>query len=86
MSAEADLPDVLIISDKTPGAVSAKFVSLLRRDPRFLDLPVLVLVSPLRPTVGLAGIKVGQEIQLEKPVHPQEILAIVKRFLGRPQA
>ncbi len=82
----SDLPDILIISDKTTGAVSAEFVSLLRRDPRLLDLPVLVLVTPVRPREGLVGLKIGQEqeIQIEKPVHPQEILAIVKRFVGRP--
>jgi CheY-like chemotaxis protein len=81
----AQRPDVLIISNKTPGPAESELVSLLRLDSQLSDLPIIVLHHNHSPEDRTWGDPLREGVQILKPSNPQEVWSVAKRILEKPQ-
>ena len=75
-------PDLILLDYKMPVMNGKEFLAAKRRDPRFQDIPVVVLSDWTREwTVARTDVI---EV-LSKPVDLERLLALVKRTVSTPQ-
>ena len=75
-------PDLILLDYKMPVMNGKEFLAAKRRDPRFQDIPVVVLSDWTREwTVARMDVI---EV-LSKPVDLERLLALVKRTVSTPQ-
>jgi CheY-like chemotaxis protein len=78
--------DLILLDLRMPDMNGVEFIHAVRRDGRFLDIPiVLTTVEPddsdlLREARGL-----GVEAVVKKPWKPQELRAVVQAVLNEPR-
>jgi CheY-like chemotaxis protein len=78
--------DLILLDLRMPDMNGVEFIHAVRRDGRFLDIPiVLTTVEPddsdlLREAKGL-----GVEAVVKKPWKPQELRAVVQSVLNEPR-
>ncbi|GAI28723.1 unnamed protein product, partial [marine sediment metagenome] len=56
----------------------------LKEDENLGDIPVIMLTARAQEKDVVKGIDLGAEDYITKPFHPAELLARVKRILGKP--
>jgi DNA-binding response OmpR family regulator len=72
-------PDCVIIDVKMPGLDGYQLVRALRGDPESAGTPLIMLTALAQEQQQFAGLALGADQYLIKPVTPRELVAAVKR-------
>lgn len=79
-------PDILISDIMMPQVDGYAFLSQVRDDPRFKNLPVLFLTARGMTSDRIQGYNAGCDAYLSKPFDPEELVAIVGNLIERRHA
>ena len=75
----------MVITDATmPEVDGFQLVEQIRKNPRTVGLPVLMLTAKTEIEDITRGYETGTDLYLTKPCKPEQLLAHVRRALGEP--
>lgn len=74
-------PDLIILDVVMPRLNGFELCRSIREDPRYKDMPIIVVSAMDRDSDRYWGLKQGADAYLTKPFSPQELLATVSRYL-----
>ena len=77
--------DALLLDLMLPDGDGLELTRELRADPRWQQLPLLMLTARGEPMDRIVGLELGADDYLPKPFEPRELLARVKALLRRAQ-
>lgn len=80
---KADKPDLILLDIMMPVMDGYEVLRRLREDENLKSIPVVMLTARAQERDVVKGIDVGAEDYITKPFHPAELLARVKRILGK---
>lgn len=80
---EPALPDLLIVDWMLPGRSGVQWVRELRSNPRFRELPIVMLTARAQEGDKLQAFDVGADDYVTKPFSPRELVARVRALLRR---
>lgn len=75
-------PDVLLLDVNMPGTSGFDILALLRKEPEFSHLPVIILTSSSDAQTKLQALDLGATDFLSKPVDPSELALRVRNTLA----
>jgi DNA-binding response OmpR family regulator len=81
--ANPDLPDVILLDISLRNQDGLEVCRQLRADPRFSDVPVLLLSGQTDAATKRAGLEAGADDFVAKPFVPDELLARMDAQLRR---
>lgn len=86
--ARAENPDLILLDVIMPVENGFTAAQQLKKDPKLSDIPVLMLTSYASKGAGTGiprsrGLEVEYEDYIDKPVSPDDLLAIVARHLKK---
>jgi len=84
-AAEHEQIDLAILDINMPGIDGFDLLSRLREIPRYADLPVAMLTALGSERDVVRGLELGANDYIVKPFSPTEVIARVRRLLGRSQ-
>jgi two-component system chemotaxis response regulator CheY len=74
-------PSVALVDINMPGMDGLTFIRELRKDPRYVALPVVLLTGDRSEETRQQGIAAGATDFIEKPIKGGELQAMVRRYL-----
>ena len=80
--AMTETPDLLILDWMMPGKTGIQVVELLRKDPGFRDVPVIMLTARAQNADRNRAVTLGVHSYLVKPFSPIELMETVEKILG----
>lgn len=81
---KADKPDLILLDVMMPVMDGYEVLRRLKEDENLRSIPVVMLTARAQERDVVKGIDMGAEDYITKPFHPAELLARVKRILGKP--
>ena len=75
-----DKPDLILMDVVMPGQNGFQLTRAITRDPRFVDVPVIMCTSKNQETDKVWGMRQGARDYIVKPVDPDELVAKIKAF------
>ena len=81
---KADKPDLVLLDVMMPVMGGYEVLRRLKEDENLKSIPVIMLTARAQEKDVVKGIDMGAEDYITKPFHPAELLARVKRILGKP--
>lgn len=81
---KADKPDLILLDIMMPVMDGYEVLRRLKEDENLKSIPVVMLTARAQEKDVVKGIDMGAEDYITKPFHPAELLARVKRILGKP--
>src|SRR5436305_8983354 len=78
---EREKPDLLLLDVIMPGINGFQLCRNLRRDPRWGQLPIILVTSKDQDVDRQWGMRQGASDYLTKPFGAEQLLAAVRRFL-----
>ncbi len=75
-------PDVLLLDIMMPGVSGLEICRYVRREPDFMDLPVLMVTAKSLPDDLQAGMDAGATLYLVKPVSKSQLVEAVEQVLN----
>ncbi len=82
---KADKPDLILLDIMIPVMDGYEVLRRLKEDENLKSIPVIMLTARAQERDVVKGIDMGAEDYITKPFHPAELLARVKRILGKPR-
>ncbi len=79
-----DKPDLILLDIMMPVMGGYEVLRRLKEDEKLKSVPVIMLTARAQEKDVVKGIGMGAEDYITKPFHPAELLARVKRILGKP--
>ena len=73
-------PDLILMDVVMPGQNGFQLTRTITRDPRYLDLPVIMCTSKNQETDRVWGMRQGAKDYVVKPVQADELIAKIKKF------
>ncbi len=80
-----DKPDLILLDVMMPVMDGYEVLRRLKEDEDLKSIPVVMLTARAQEKDVVKGIDLGAEDYITKPFHPAELLARVKRILGKPR-
>ena len=80
---KADKPDLILLDIMMPVMDGYEVLRRLKEDENLKSIPVIMLTAMAQEKNVVKGIDLGAEDYITKPFHPAELLARVKRILGK---
>ena len=80
-----DKPDLVLLDIMMPVMGGYEVLRRLKEDEDLKSIPVIMLTARAQEKDVVKGIDMGAEDYITKPFHPAELLARVKRILGKPR-
>ncbi len=77
-----ELPDLIILDISMPGVNGLEVAQQIRNDPETKDIPILMLTARVYAWDREEGLKAGANEYLTKPISGNELLKIVRRYIG----
>jgi DNA-binding response OmpR family regulator len=77
-------PDLVILDVMMPVMDGYEVLRRLKEDENLKSIPVVMLTARAQEKDVVKGINLGAEDYITKPFHPAELLARVKRIVGKP--
>jgi DNA-binding response OmpR family regulator len=77
--------DVVVLDVMLPDMDGFEVCRQIRNNPRFGQVPVLMLSARTRIADKLSGFESGADDYVSKPAHPREVLARIRALVGRVQ-
>ena len=75
-----ETPDLILMDVVMPGQNGFQLTRAITRDPRFVNVPVIMCTSKNQETDKVWGIRQGARDYIVKPVDPDELVAKIKSF------
>jgi twitching motility two-component system response regulator PilH len=75
-----DKPDLILMDVVMPGQNGFQLTRAITRDPRFLDVPVIMCTSKNQETDKVWGMRQGARDYVVKPVDADELVAKIRAF------
>ena len=75
-----DKPDLILMDVVMPGQNGFQLTRAITRDPRFVDVPVIMCTSKGLETDKVWGMRQGARDYIVKPVNGDELVAKIKAF------
>ncbi len=79
-------PNLIVLDLMLPGRDGYAVFRELRRDPRTVDIPVIMLTARAQTEDRIQGLQVGADDYLTKPFSPKELLLRIQAILKRAEA
>lgn len=76
-------PDLLILDYNLPGMTGPEICKALRKDPLFLNTPILMLTGKGETEDKVTGLEAGVDDYMVKPFDPQELMARIRMLIRR---
>jgi len=76
-------PDLVVLDVNMPQLDGFEVLSALKNDQKTKSIPVVLLTARQQETDILRGFSLGAEDYVIKPFSPMELVARIKRSLGR---
>ena len=73
-------PDLILMDVVMPGQNGFQLTRAITRDPRFVNVPVIMCTSKNQETDKVWGMRQGARDYIVKPVNGDELLAKIKAF------
>lgn len=83
---KADKPDLILLDVMMPVMDGYEVLRRLKEDENLRSIPVVMLTARAQERDVVKGIDMGAEDYITKPFHPAELLARVKRILGKKKS
>lgn len=80
-----DNPDLMVLDIMLPGMDGLEVCRQLRQNPRYRELPVIMLTAKGEEIDKVLGLELGADDYMTKPFSPRELLARIKARLRRSQ-
>ena len=80
---KAEKPDLVLLDVMMPVMGGYEVLRRLKEDENLKSIPAVMLTSRAQERDVVKGIDLGAEDYITKPFHPAELLARVKRILGK---
>lgn len=81
--AELEKPNLIILDLMMPGIDGFQVTSQLKSNPTTASIPILVFTAKSQVDDKVKSYEAGVEDYITKPVHPTELVAHIKKLLGR---
>ena len=75
-----DKPDLILMDVVMPGQNGFQLTRAITRDPRFVNVPVIMCTSKTQETDKVWGMRQGARDYIVKPVDPTELMAKIHAF------
>src|SRR3954466_2812414 len=75
-----DKPDLILMDVVMPGQNGFQLTRAITRDPRFVDVPVIMCTSKNQETDKVWGLRQGARDSIVKPVDPTELMTKIRAF------
>lgn len=82
---ESDHPDLILLDLMMPHMDGYEVCRRIKSDPRFLDIPIVMLTAKAQMASQVEGYRVGADDYVTKPVHPDDLAAHIYSVLERAQ-
>ncbi len=79
---EAQLPDLILLDVMMPEISGLDLLAMLKQDPKYQFIPVVILTAHTEPEVKSQALKSGAADFIGKPIDPHELLPRVKNLLS----
>jgi two-component system phosphate regulon response regulator PhoB len=79
-------PDLIVLDLMLPGRDGYGVFRELKRDPRTVDIPVIMLTARAQTEDRIQGLEAGADDYLTKPFSPKELMLRVQAILKRAEA
>jgi two-component system, OmpR family, alkaline phosphatase synthesis response regulator PhoP len=80
---ENNQPDLLVLDLMLPGMDGLEVCRIIRSNPRFQQLPIIMLTAKGEEIDKVLGLELGADDYMTKPFSPRELLARIKARLRR---
>ena len=80
---KAEKPDLILLDVMMPVMDGYEVLRRVKEDENLKNIPVVMLTAKAQEKDVVKGIDLGADDYITKPFHPAELLARVKRILGR---
>ncbi len=80
-----DVPDIVVIDYQMPRKNGIEVCAELKSDPRFEYLPLIILSGTAQRDTRVAGLDLGADDYIAKPVDASELLARIRMIVKRTQ-
>lgn len=77
---KAERPNLVVLDVMMPYMDGFEVLKSLRKDPEFMDLPVIMLTAKAQDKDVFEGYHYGADMYLTKPFNPVELVTFVKRI------
>ena len=84
--AKSECPVLILLDLMLPGMDGVRVFKELRREPRTLHTPVIMLTARAQTEDRVAGLELGADDYITKPFSPKELLLRIKSVLRRSDA
>ena len=75
-----DKPDLILMDVVMPGQNGFQLTRAITRDPRFVNVPVIMCTSKNQETDKVWGMRQGARDYIVKPVDPTELMTKIQAF------
>jgi CheY-like chemotaxis protein len=80
--AQTERPDLVLLDVRMPSMTGTEAMRVLRRDPRFRDVPIVALTALAMEDERIEALAAGFDAVIPKPCLPDDLLAAIARLLG----
>ncbi len=80
-----EIPDLIILDLMLPDMDGLQLCTLLKREPKWNSIPVIMLTAKTEETDRIVGLEMGADDYVTKPFSPKELVARVKAVLRRKE-
>jgi len=82
---KTEKPDLILLDVMMPVMNGYEVLRRVKEDENLKNIPVVMLTARAQEKDVVKGIDLGADDYIIKPFHPAELLARVKRILGKPR-
>ncbi len=82
---ETWLPDLVLLDLRLPKLEGMDVLWEMRQNPRWQNIPVVILSVDSSPQSMLQGWRLGVDSYFVKPFDPEELIRVVRRILSLPR-
>lgn len=79
-------PDLLVLDYMLPDLEGPEICKIVRKDPLFLNIPILMLTGKGEVEDKVGGLEAGVDDYMLKPFEPQELIARIRMLIRRSTA
>ena len=75
-------PDLILMDVVMPGQNGFQLTRAITRDPRFVNVPVIMCTSKNQETDKVWGMRQGAKAYITKPINEPQLVQTIKEILG----